>query len=264
MAQVIFQVDAFTDTPFKGNPAAVCVLPQPADENWMQALAMEMNLSETAFVVCKEKGFGLRWFTPACEVALCGHATLATSHILWSEGYLGEDQPAVFETLSGRLKALRLPDGWIQLDFPATAPEPIDPDDGLLAALGLVDAEYVGRSRHDKVVVVNDASTVRALKPDITALARVPARGVIVTAPGDEPDLDFVSRFFGPNVGVNEDPVTGSAHCCLTPYWAQRLGKRRMRAYQASTRGGYLKVEIARDRVRLEGQAVTVFRGELV
>ncbi len=268
MSIQLFQVDAFTDRPFAGNPAAVCLLNDQAQERsaqWMQQVAAEMNLSETAFVLPKQDGFSLRWFTPKAEVALCGHATLATSHILWEEGILKLDKPALYQTLSGTLIARRQMQAnrpWIELDFPATFPEEIDPPIGLLQALG-VKAVYVGKSRFDYLVAIESEEALRALSPDFPALLALGVRGVMVTAQGSEP-FDFVSRFFAPGVGIDEDPVTGSAHCALTPYWARLLEKKAMRAFQASPRGGSLEVELAEDRVRLRGQAVTVFRGTLL
>lgn len=262
MRQRITQVDAFTATPFAGNPAAVCVLPEPGDAAWMQQVAREMNLAETAFLYRQEEGFSLRWFTPMVEVDLCGHATLASAHVLWEEGYLSADESARFHTRSGLLTATR--DGaWINLDFPATPAAPAEAPADLIEALG-ASALWIGKTPWDYLVEVDSEATVRALAPDFTRLARVPARGVIVTSRSAAPDYDFVSRFFGPAVGVNEDPVTGSAHSALTPYWAERLGKTEMTAYQASARGGVLRVRLNGERVIIAGQAVTVLRGELL
>lgn len=256
----IFQVDAFTARPFAGNPAAVCLLEQPAGASWMQACAAEMNLSETAFLHPRPDGaYDLRWFTPAVEVDLCGHATLASAHILWETGALAADSVARFHTRSGMLSAVRQ-DDWIEMDFPAKPAEPVSAPPGLLAALG-ADAVSVSRNQFDYLVEVATEHAVRALEPDFARLARVPVRGVIVTARGAE--YDFVSRFFAPASGVAEDPVTGSAHCCLGPYWAARLGRTRFTAFQASRRGGIVRVALAGERVLLAGQAVTVFRGEL-
>ena len=259
----IIQVDAFTREPFGGNPAAVCVLPRPAEAAWMQRVAREMNLSETAFLLGRGSGeYDLRWFTPTVEVDLCGHATLAAAHVLWEDRHLAPAAPAVFHTRSGRLSAARRGD-WIEMDFPAEPDEPAPPPDGLASALGAEPA-YVGRNRFDYLVEVDSEATVRRLAPDIGALARLPARGVIVTARGEIEGFDFVSRFFAPRAGVDEDPVTGSAHCCLGPYWRRRLGRDAFTAWQASARGGMVKVAVAGDRVRLSGQAVTVLRGELL
>ena len=263
----IVQVDAFTAHAFAGNPAAVCVLPEPAAEAWMQAVAREMNLSETAFLLRRAggDGFGLRWFTPTTEVELCGHATLASAHALWEEGHLAADAEARFHTRSGLLSARRRADGWIELDFPAEPPRPVDAPAGLAEALGLHAAPgYVGRNRFDLVVALESERAVRALRPDFGRLAVVEARGVIATARAQADGFDFVSRFFGPRVGVDEDPVTGSAHCALAPFWAPRLGRERMLGYQASARGGVVEVRLAGERVVLGGQAVTVLRGELV
>ena len=258
----IYQVDAFTDVPFKGNPAAVCLLAGPADESWMQQVAREMNLSETAFLYPEADGFRLRWFTPAVEVALCGHATLASAHILWETGRLPPSAPARFLTLSGTLGAARQDGGMIELDFPATHAEAADAPAGLVAALG-VEPLFVGKSRFDYLVHVASEETVRGLAPDFAALKRLPVRGVMVTARAQSADCDFVSRFFAPAVGVDEDPVTGSAHCCLGPFWARQLGRIRMTAYQASARGGWMRVRLAGERVFLGGQAVTVMAGQL-
>lgn len=263
MSQPVVQVDAFTDRPFRGNPAAVCVTEQARDEAWMEAVAREMNLSETAFLHPEGDGWRLRWFTPAAEVDLCGHATLASAHVLWEDGRVAADARARFHTKSGLLTG-RLEVDWIELDFPATPATPAEPPHGLLAALGLESAVATARSRYDWLVEVDDASRVRALSPDFAALRRVAARGIIVTARSDDPSYDFVSRFFGPAVGVDEDPVTGSAHCCLTPWWSSRLGRSDMTAYQASARGGEIRVGLRDSRVLLAGRAVTVMRGELL
>ncbi|HEX8208734.1 MAG TPA: PhzF family phenazine biosynthesis protein [Longimicrobium sp.] len=263
MPQPIIQVDAFADRAFTGNPAAVCILPAPREEGWMRSVAAEMNLSETAFLHAEEDGWRLRWFTPEVEVALCGHATLATAHVLWEDGHLPADEVARFHTRSGLLTARRAGE-WIELDFPAKpildAPAP----EGLAAALG-VEPVYVGRSHFDVLVEVASEAEVRALKPDLGRLAAVEARGVIVTARADGgAGYDFVSRFFAPRVGVAEDPVTGSAHCVLAPYWAAKLGRDELVGFQASRRGGTVRVRAAGERVHLGGRAITVLRGELV
>jgi PhzF family phenazine biosynthesis protein len=262
MSLAIVQVDAFTAKPFAGNPAAVCVLPSARDAVWMQNVAREMNLSETAFLVRDADAFQLRWFTPAVEVALCGHATLASAHALWEEGHLKRDQQARFQTRSGLLTADKRGD-WIEMDFPVKAEEPADPPAGLIEALG-ASSNYVGRNAFDYIVEVDSESVLRSLKPDYGLLCKIPVRGVIVTARSESNGYDFVSRFFAPAAGVNEDPVTGSAHCCLAPYWAKRLGKTNLTAYQASPRGGELRIQLNGDRVLLSGQAVTVLRGELL
>ncbi len=262
MKQIVHQVDSFTHQPFAGNPAGVCILDEPADEGWMKALAREMNLSETAFLVPQADGFDLRWFTPAAEVRLCGHATLASAHILWETGKLGKGQQARFHTLSGLLTA-ELYGDWIEMDFPARPPKEVKAPGGLIEAVG-AGARFVGKDVDDYLVEVESEAVVRSLKPDINALGKLNVRGTIVTARSTDPQYDFVSRFFAPAVGVNEDPVTGSAHCCLACYWGEKLGKTEMRAYQASARGGVVRVKTAGERVKICGQAVTVMTCELV
>jgi PhzF family phenazine biosynthesis protein len=259
------QVDAFTSRPFAGNPAAVCLLHDSKDEGWLQRVAREMNLSETAFLWRRSSadGFDLRWFTPAVEVELCGHATLASAHVLWEEGHVPAGEQARFHTRSGLLTAHRDGD-WIFMDFPATPDTASNPPPDLIAALG-VQAVHVGRTRFDYLVVVDSEDTVRRVTPDMAGLRRrVGVRGVIVTARSAASQFDFVSRFFAPGSGIDEDPVTGSAHCCLGPYWQRQLGKRDFVAYQASPRGGVVRVGVRGDRVVLGGQAVTVLRGELL
>jgi predicted PhzF superfamily epimerase YddE/YHI9 len=261
MGQAITQVDAFTAIPFAGNPAAVCILPGPGDEKWMQDVAREMNLSETAFLHKQADGYNLRWFTPAVEVDLCGHATLASAHVLWESGLLKPGAEARFHTRSGLLTARRGGD-WIELDFPAHPVEEVAPPDQLGMALG-VRIVFAGRSIFDYLVELDSEEAVRATRPEFTLLAAIPARGVMITSRSESKEFDFVSRFFAPQSGVNEDPVTGSAHCCLGPFWAARLGKNEMVAHQASSRGGVVRVRVAGERVHLGGQAVTVLRGEL-
>jgi len=228
----------------------------------MQSVAAEMNLSETAFVAPRTDGFELRWFTPVAEVDLCGHATLASAHLLWETGRLAEADTARFHTRSGLLTAVRV-DDWIELDFPATPAESIEPPPGLSDLLGSV-PKFVGRSRFDLLLELTDAEELRDLNPDFVGLSSLPVRGLIVTAKSDVPEYAFLSRFFAPAAGINEDPVTGSAHCALAPFWAERLGKTEMTAYQCSARGGVVKVKLVGDRVLLRGKAVTVLRGELV
>jgi PhzF family phenazine biosynthesis protein len=259
------QIDAFTERPYSGNPAAVCLLGGERDARWMQAVAEEMNLSETAFVRPGSDGFELRWFTPAVEVDLCGHATLAAAHALWSEARVPDDAEIRFQTRSGLLTAAR--NGkLIELDFPATSPAASDLEEAevrsLGDALGVVPKRVV-RSAFDLLVEVGTDREVREARPDFRRLGELDCRGVIVTSTSDDARFDFVSRFFAPGVGVNEDPVTGSAHCCLGPYWGERLGKREMTAFQASSRGGVVRVRVSGDRVILGGHAVTVFKGEL-
>jgi predicted PhzF superfamily epimerase YddE/YHI9 len=290
----LFQVDAFTAQPFAGNPAAVCLLDEEADAGWMQRVAAEMNLSETAFLRPEGSGephgpggsggpqggppegrvpvdqaagdaaFGLRWFTPLAEVALCGHATLASAHVLWTEGRVPAGRPIRFRTLSGELRATGR-DGAVELDFPATPPAPEDPPAGLLVALGepARSVRWVGRSRFDYLLELGSEAAVRRLAPDFGRLREVSTRGVIATAASDADGFDYVSRFFAPAVGIDEDPVTGSAHCALGPFWAERLGRAELVGFQASRRGGVVRTRAAGDRVLLGGQAVTVLRGEL-
>lgn len=261
MPQSIVTVDAFTDHPFGGNPASVCLLAGPAEDRWMQAVAQEMNHSETAFLHPESDGFRLRWFTPTVEVDLCGHATLASAHLLWEDGVISPGEPARFHTRSGLLTAAREGD-WINLDFPAEpAAETAAPLE-LTEALGVA-MHYVGRNRFDYLIEVAGEAVVRDLEPDLTLLESITARGFIVTAATDRGPCDFVSRFFAPGAGVREDPVTGSAHCCLGPYWAARLGRSELVGYQASVRGGIVRVRMRNDRVILGGQAVTVMRGVL-
>lgn len=260
--QPFTQVDAFTSEPFAGNPAAVVVSPAALDERLMQLVAREMNLSETAFLVPRADGFRLRWFTPEVEVELCGHATLASAHALWEEGHLPAGEIARFHTASGLLTARREGE-WIELDFPARPERPVEAPAELLAALA-TEAVHVGKNVYDYLVEVADEAAVRALDPDMLALKRLGVRGIMVTARSSDPRFDFVSRFFAPGSGVDEDPVTGSAHCCLGPYWADRLGRDTLTGYQASERGGVVRVRVAGERVILQGQAVTVARGELL
>jgi PhzF family phenazine biosynthesis protein len=259
----IVQVDAFTNRPFAGNPAAVCVLSEPRPEQWMRDVAREMNLSETAFLSPQDGGYNLRWLTPAIEVDLCGHATVASAHVLWEDGHLPEGRQARFHTRSGLLTADRSGD-WIELDFPAKLAAPAEPPAELLPALGVEHANYVGRNAFDYLVEVDSEATLRGLSPDHSALRKMPVRGVIVTAKASTPGFDFMSRFFAPGSGIDEDPVTGSSHTALGPYWAERLGKSEFTAFQASERGGVLRVRVAGDRVKLGGQAVTVMTGELL
>jgi predicted PhzF superfamily epimerase YddE/YHI9 len=262
MKQSVVQVDTFTSVPFAGNPAAVCLLTEPQDDHWLQNVAREMNLSETAFLLPQQDGYNLRWFTPAVEVKLCGHATLASAHVLWETGHLASTQEARFHTLSGLLTANRY-DSWIEMNFPATVEHEATPPPSLLAALH-VEATYVGRNQFDYLVEVPSEEIIRSMQPDLTLLSTIETRGVVVTSRASSTDYDFVSRFFAPQVGVPEDPVTGSAHCCLAPYWASRLGKEEMQAFQASARGGVVRVRVAGNRVNLSGQAVTIMRGELL
>jgi PhzF family phenazine biosynthesis protein len=273
----IVTVDAFTDVRFGGNPAAVCLLPTGKfDEDWMQKVAREMNLSETAFLRSRESGargfssFDLRWFTPTVEVDLCGHATLASSHVLWEEGHVAPTQRLHFHTRSGLLKAERNVQGgqvWIELDFPAMPAKAFHGSTAVLVKALKTKPKYVGTYGSDYLVEVESESVLRGLSPDFALLKTLPIRGVSVTslpsAQTKAKGFDFVSRFFGPGVGIDEDPVTGSAHCCLGPFWGRRLGKDEVLGYQASARGGSVRVRTHGDRVLLGGTAVTVMRGEL-
>jgi PhzF family phenazine biosynthesis protein len=273
MPQTIAVVDAFTAEPYRGNPAGICVLAAAASDAWMQSVAIEMNHAETAFLVKRltgsEDGYDLRWFTPGGEVDLCGHATLASAHYLWESEALGANEQARFHTRSGLLTADRLLlDGvaWIELDFPAEPISPAATPGGLAAMLG-AEPVFVGRNRLDYLVELQDESTVRALRPDLKQVAALSdtedVRGIIVTAKSTNNEADIVSRCFFPRFHIDEDPVTGSAHCGLAPYWSPRLGKQEIVAYQASARGGWLHLRVAGDRVKLRGQAVTTLRGEL-
>jgi PhzF family phenazine biosynthesis protein len=261
MGYRLAQVDAFSDQPFSGNPAAVCILTKPVSDSWMHNLAMEMNLSATAFLLEEEEGYNLRWFTPAREVELCGHATLAAAHTLWDLGYLKPHQEAHFSTLSGTLNA-QFRESWIELDFPAEPEQRSTHPKELVEGLG-VPVAYVGKNRFDYLVAIESEEVLRGIKPDFSILTKLQARGVVVTARSSNREFDFVSRWFGPQVGINEDQVTGSAHCCLALYWADILKKAELVAYQASQRGGVVRMRLKGDRVFLSGQAVTIFTGEV-
>jgi PhzF family phenazine biosynthesis protein len=266
---ILFQIDAFSDQPFSGNPAGVCLLDGPRPDAWMQSLAMEMNLSETAFLLPEAGETGevwpyfwqLRWFTPTVEVELCGHATLASTHALHAAGLLPEGQTAHFHTRSGLLTAAWRA-GWIELNFPARPCQPAAAPEGLLDALGVKQALAVQAFHQDYLVEVAEEATVRALQPDFGRLLRLPIRDVMVTSRGTG-KYDFVSRLFAPAMGINEDPVTGSAHCVLVPYWSAKMGKTEFQAYQASSRGGELRLRLLEDRVSISGQAVTIFKTEI-
>lgn len=262
MAIPLFQVDAFTDVPFRGNPAAVCLLDGPRGEGWMRRVAAEMNLSETAFLVPRDGAWDLRWFTPRVEVDLCGHATLAAAHVLWEERLASPDESLRFLSASGPLAAT-LDGVWIELDFPAEPPEEVEPPDRLQATLGATPV-WIGRNRLDWLVELATEGELSRIRPDAIGIAALGARGVIVTAVSSSEERDFVSRYFAPSAGIDEDPVTGSAHCALAPYWSKRTGKDEMVGYQASERGGTVRVRTASQRVFLAGQAVTVVRGELL
>jgi PhzF family phenazine biosynthesis protein len=264
MGQTIIQVDAFTSRAFAGNPAAVCVLPSPQDDRWMQSVAQEMNLSETAFLIKQDQHYSLRWFTPTTEVPLCGHATLASAHVLWTEGYASTGQKLQFATKSGILTA-QYQNDWIELNFPVNRSQDIPPITKLADALG-VRLKTVSYNSLGYLVEIATAEQVKQLQPNFTLLKQLPVSNVIVTSKAEKDSpYDFVSRFFAPRLGINEDPVTGSAHCCLAPYWRDRLHQDQFLAYQASSRGGIVKIDYdGSDRVLLQGQAVTVMRGELL
>ena len=262
MGTVIYQVNAFTGVPFTGNPAGVCVLDGPADSGWMQKVATEMNLPETAFLYPEQGGFNLRWFSPVIEVELCGHATLASAHVLWETGALKRGARASFDTRSGLLTAKKA-GGRIELDFPREEAGDAPVPDHLMGALG-VEPVYVGRNRFDYLLELGSEAELRGLTPDVSLLREVQCRGIIVTSLPDSPEYDFISRFFAPSAGIDEDPVTGSAHCCLGPYWEKKLGKSEFNAYQASDRGGDVYVRVEGDRVILGGEAVTVLKSELL
>ena len=268
MGLTVVQVDAFTDRPFSGNPAAVCVTDSPLADELMGAIALEMNLSETAFLHPIEGGYSLRWFTPAAEVDLCGHATLASAHVLWSEGHLADGEPAKFQTRSGWLTAKKQGD-WIEMDFPS---QPVTKASHVLPQLvkslccgGNIRA--VNKNETNYLVEIQSETALAGLEPDFAEMKKLPVQGIIATAPADSDDYDFVSRYFGPAVGIDEDPVTGSAHASLAPYWQEKLGKSAMHAKQISERGGIVRVRFEQDdrseRVIISGQAVTTMRGEL-
>jgi len=262
MGTQLHQVDAFTSTPFAGNPAAVCILTTTREESWMQSVAHEMNLSETAFVRQVDDGFDLRWFTPLLEVDLCGHATLATAHVLWETRIARSEERLRFHTRSGILHASHLGD-WIELDFPASGVTPSECNIDLEEALA-VRPVFVGISDFDFLVELESARELRGLRPNMELIRQADARGLIVTSPSDRDEYDFLSRFFAPQSGVHEDPVTGSAHCSLGPHWGEKLGKEEMLAFQASPRGGEVRVRLGGERVFLGGQAVTVMKAELL
>lgn len=258
----IFTVDAFTDKMFSGNPAGVCLLQNDLDDSILQNIAAEMNLSETAFVKRTDKGFSLRWFTPVAEVELCGHATLSSAHILWQEGILKPEEEAVFHTVfKGILTAKKISDK-IELNFPVNISKSSGSVVELEKALGIKPV-YLETTDDHYIIELNSETDVKNVKPDFNLLNKLEKYGTIITAKAENADYDFVSRFFAPAKGINEDPVTGSAHCVLAPYWSKKLNKKTMKAYQASQRGGYLNVTMEGDRVLIAGKAVTVLRGEL-
>lgn len=257
----IYQVDSFTNEIFKGNPAGVCIINKMPSEEWMLYVAAEMNLSETAFVVKQEDHFDLKWFTPTIEIDLCGHATLAAAHILWSEGYFEAHKEIYFHTKSGVLKVMKKGD-WLQMDFPKLEYHLSEAPKELIEGLNVVPL-FVGKSKDNYLIEIDSEEIIKNLKPDFGKLALLDMHAVIVTSKASVP-YDFVSRFFAPGIGINEDPVTGSAHCTLANYWRDVLGKNRFMAFQYSARGGELQLEINGERVMIMGQAVTVLRGELL
>ena len=263
----LYHVNAFATEAFRGNPAVVALLPKARDTVWMQTMAAEMNQPATAFVWPHEdpfkRVFRIRWFSPIAEIPLCGHGSLAAAYILWSEGVLRPDLKAVFETGAGRVSATYDLGSWVTLDFPTLPTEAMEMPEGLLSSLGVESAVEVRQDDTFWMVVIDSAETVRTLTPNFTAIAKHPVRAVAVTAQSDQPEYDFISRKFAPSVGFAEDPVTGSSHCRLTPYWAEKLGRQKMTAYQASARGGVLRVENAGERVKISGRAVTLVRGEM-
>jgi len=260
MRSKIFTVDAFTDEPFAGNPAGVCILTEEREAHWMQSVASEMNLSETAYLKKSNNGYNLRWFTPKVEVELCGHATLASAHILFEKGYLKREEQARFHTRSGLLTAISK-ENWIELDFPKQPVKPSSPPTGLVESLG-VKPTFVGKNTLYYFVEVASEAIVRGLKPNYVQLASVPVNAVAVTSKATTPGFDFISRFFAPALGIEEDPVTGSSHCGLAPFWEERLHKSELTAFQASARGGVIHVRVVSDRVYLGGKAVTILEGE--
>lgn len=256
-----FQVNAFTDEIFSGNPAGVCILQEPKNETWMQKVACELNMAETSFLYKKGDGFNLRWFTPLVEIELCGHATLASAHILWEKGYLKPGDEAEFYTKGGILTADRR-DGWIEMNFPSEPARKVSTPNFIAKALGVI-PKYVGKNRFDYLVEVDSEESLRKLRPDLSLIKKIPVRGIIVTSLARAKGYDFVSRFFAPAVGIDEDHVTGSAHCSLGPYWKERLNKSEFVAYQASPRGGFLRLRLSGNRVYLIGKAVTFLSGEI-
>ncbi len=262
MKERLFIVDAFTDKPFAGNPAAVCILRESVPDDYLQSIAKEMNLPETAFLQKIADGYILRWFTPAIEVDLCGHATLASAHVLWEYEHLEKSETAKFHTRSGLLTATHKGNGLIELNFPSEPDEQVIMIPEIPTALG-TRITYLGKNRMDYIVEVSSDIVLQHLKPNMSLLKEIETRGIIVTAKSSSPKYDFISRFFAPAAGIDEDPVTGSAHCCLAPYWAKKLEKNEFNAYQASERGGELHVKLDGDRVYLSGKAVTILDGRL-
>lgn len=261
MKSKIYVVDAFTKTPFTGNPACVCFLQEAKEDQWMQNVAFEMRLSETAFLFQQEDGFSLRWFTPKTEVDLCGHATLAAAHILWETGILKPDETAKFETNSGTITADKV-DDLVEMKFPILYQRPADFNPELISAFNITPM-YVGSFENKLLIEVDGEEIVKSIEPDFRKLQQFDERAVVITSLAESEEYDFVSRHFAPWVGVYEDPVTGSNHSCLGPYWARRLDKTELKAYQASPRGGMLNLRVEKDCVYIGGNAITVYEGEL-
>lgn len=262
MMNRIYMVNAFTDKPFSGNPACICFLTEPATDQWMQEVAYEMRTSETAFLLEQADGFSLRWFTPQTEVDLCGHATLASAHILWETGRLEKSKEAKFFTKSGLVIANHV-DDLIEMGFPILYHQPADFNPELLAAFNIT-PDYVGTFDQKLLMVVDGEEIVRNLNPDFNILRCFRERGIAITSAADSPDYDFISRYFAPWVGVDEDPVTGSSHCCLGPFWSKRMKKSELIAYQASPRGGSLRLKVDKQQVLIGGKAVTIYEGKLL
>jgi PhzF family phenazine biosynthesis protein len=260
---LIYQVDAFTDQPFKGNPAAVCILEKEMPDQWMQSVAAEMNLSETSFVLPGKKEYLIRFFTPAAEIPLCGHATLSTGHIFFETGIASKKEEVIFLSKAGQL-IVRLSHDWIVMNFPAYSCMPLDIPTGIRDILGVVPSELYSTGHGWKLALLNDEKSVLSMKPDFGILKNSGYGDLIVTAPSDDENYDFCVRCFAPALGINEDPVTGSAHCALAPFWKEKTGKSQMVSHQVSERGGILKVEIIGDRVEVSGQAKTILKGELL
>ncbi len=262
MSLKIFTVDAFTDRNFAGNPAAVCLLDENLDDELMKNIAAEMNLSETAFVKKENREYNLRWFTPKVEVELCGHATLASAHILWEEKLLPKDADAEFNTLSGQLIVKNIKDEY-EMNFPASKVSGSEFNAELINALG-VEPVSLAETEHNYIVELANDDAVFSVSPDFIALSKLKKFGTIITSKSSDERFDFISRYFVPAKGINEDPVTGSAHCALGPYWSQKTGKKSFSAYQASLRGGSMKIKLDGGRIFLTGKAVTFLKGEIV
>jgi PhzF family phenazine biosynthesis protein len=259
----LYQVDAFTSEPFRGNPAGICLLESDASDDWMQAVAAEMNLSETAFLVKRDDAWHIRYFTPEVEIPLCGHTTVASAHVLWSEGIVADSQPVHFSAKGGEFIGTR-EDGRITIDFPAHTCDEAQPPVGLSDAIGATPASAHRIREGGWLIEFESEQTVATLSPDLLRLRSIKPGGLIATAQSSTRARDFVSRFFAPDIGIDEDPVTGVAHLALGPYWAKRLGKTEMTAVQLSRRTGTLRVRVADDRVYIMADAATVFRAELL